>query len=71
MALTYLSKEGDTLDFIVWKQYGTTENGIVEKVLSANRGLSDKGPIIPTGTLITLPEIKAEQITTAKVKLWD
>lgn len=71
MDLTYLSKDGDTLDFVVWKQYGTTDNRIVEKVLSANTGLSEKGPIIPTGTLITLPEITPEQVETAKVKLWD
>lgn len=71
MGLTYLSKEGDTLDYVVWKQYGTTDNRIVENVLSANQGLSEAGPIIPTSTLINFPEIKPEQVETAKVKLWD
>ena len=71
MALRYETKDGDTLDYIVWKQYGSTDNGIVEQVLVANLGLADKGPILSTGTIIILPEIQQTQTTTAKVKLWD
>lgn len=70
MSLTYRTKDGDTVDFIAWKQYGTTDNRVVEKVLAANLGLADIGPILPSGMVITLPDVEPEQ-KTAKVKLWD
>lgn len=71
MTLRYETKNGDTVDYIVWKQYGSTDNGVVEQVLAANLGLADKGPVLATGTIIILPEIQPTQTTTAKVKLWD
>lgn len=70
MSQEYLTKDGDTVDFIAWKQYGRTDNRIVEQVLSANNGLADVGPILPAGMTITLPDIQPEQ-KTSKVKLWD
>lgn len=70
MPQEYRTKDGDTVDFIAWKQYGTTDNRVVEQVLSANQGLADIGPILPPNMVIILPEVKPEQ-TTAKVKLWD
>lgn len=70
MSQTYRTKDGDTVDYIAWKQYGTTDNRVVEKVLAANLGLSDVGPILPAGIVITLPDVEPEQ-KTAKVKLWD
>ncbi|MBF9235598.1 tail protein X [Microvirga alba] len=70
MATTYTTREGDTVDFIAWKFYGSTENQVVEAVLAENRGLADKGALLPPGLQITLPEIQ----TPAKsqgVRLWD
>lgn len=70
MSQEYRTKDGDTVDYIAWKQYGSTDNRIVEKVLAANQGLADAGPILPANMVISLPDIEPEQ-TTAKVKLWD
>ncbi|QKN87921.1 baseplate protein [Acinetobacter phage vB_AbaP_Alexa] len=70
MPQEYRTKDGDTVDFIAWKQYGSTDNRVVEKVLAANLGLADIGPILPAGLVITLPDVEPEQ-KTAKVKLWD
>lgn len=70
MATTYTTREGDTVDFIAWKFYGSTANQVVESVLAENRGLADLGAILPPGLQITLPEIQ----TPAKsqgVRLWD
>lgn len=70
MAATYITREGDTMDFIAWKHYGATTNRVVEKVLDANRGLADLGPILPAGLRIELPDVE----TPAKsqgVRLWD
>lgn len=70
MATIYNTREGDTVDYIAWKFYGSTTNQVVEAVLAANRGLADHGAKLPAGLAITLPEIT----TPAKaqgVRLWD
>lgn len=71
MTLSYETKDGDTIDYIVWKQYRSTDNRIVEQVLAANKGISELGPVLPAGIVVQFPEIKPTQTTTAKVKLWD
>ena len=56
MPATYTTRENDVLDEIVWRFYGRQDNGLVESVLEANRGLADYGPKLPTGLTITLPD---------------
>jgi phage tail protein X len=65
----YRSKAGDTVDVIVWRAYGRQNDGIVERVLQANPGVADLGPVLPDGEQIALPEIDDEQ-DTASVRLW-
>lgn len=67
---TYRTSDGDMADEIAFRQYGTTAAGVVEQLLAANPGLSDIGPVLPAGLIITLPVIDA----TAKIAgivLWD
>jgi phage tail protein X len=72
MPQTYITRDGDVLDMIVYQQYGTTENGIVETVLAANVGLASNGPVLPAGISITLPDAATLQpTTTTGVSLWD
>lgn len=67
---TYITKDGDTADYIVWKFYGNQNPGTVETMLDANPGLADRGPVLPSCLVINLPEITAPA-TTQGVKLWD
>ena len=67
-AVNYTTKAGDTVDWIVWRVYGSTSRGTVEKVLEQNRGLADMGSILPEGITITLPA--AEPATEKRVRLW-
>lgn len=67
---TYITKDGDTADYIAWKYYGNQDAGTVETLLVANKGLADRGPVLPAGLVINLPEIKTPA-TTQGVKLWD
>lgn len=55
-ATAYTTKDGDMLDAICHRHYGVTA-GAVERVLAANRGLADLGPIYPAGIVIALPVI--------------
>lgn len=66
----YITSEGDTADYIAWKHYGTQDGSVVEQLLEANPGLADRGPILPYGVVVELPEIEAVGVTQG-IKLWD
>lgn len=63
------AKQGDTVDLICYRHYGYTK-AVTEAVYAANPGLAELGPVLPSGTLVRLPE-RAEESTRATVKLWD
>lgn len=67
---TYITRDGDTVDWVAWKFYGSTSNRVVETVLDANPGLADYGPELPMNVEITLPDIPKPEQTTG-VHLWD
>lgn len=67
---TYIASAGDTVDFVVWRAYGTQDARVVERVLDANPGLADLGESLPAGTSITLPELDTTT-ERAGVRLWD
>jgi phage tail protein X len=64
------SVQGDTLDELVWRNYGRT-TGLVERVLAANPGLADLGAVLPNGTLVNLPDAAPQAEQTQMVNLWD
>lgn len=68
--IVYTSKDGDTIDNIAWKQYGTRAGRVMERLLDANPGIADYGPVLPAGVTIVIPDlpIPAEKKT---IKLWD
>lgn len=67
---TYITKDGDTADYIAWKYYGNQDAGTVEALVDANKGMADMGPVLQAGMVINLPEITTQN-TTQGVKLWD
>ena len=48
--------DGDRLDLICWKHYGTLDGRVVEQVLEANKGL-EMATLLASGVKIILPEI--------------
>ncbi len=66
--ITYVTKDGDVLDAICWKYYGST-SGTVEKVLEANRHLAELDSIFEVGVKIILPDLAPEE-EAESVKLW-
>jgi phage tail protein X len=52
-----VSQDGERLDLICWRWYGTLDGRIVERVLDLNPGLADKNPAnLPAGTRIAMPQ---------------
>lgn len=69
-AVSYRSKDGDTVDEIVWRYYGNQVRGALEIVLEVNPGLADLGPVLPVGTVVQLPEVETPK-EAESVSLWD
>ena len=69
--MQYRTKNNDILDRICFLHYGIS--GVVQKVLESNPHLADYGPVLPSGLLITLPDIdvKADKSAKKTVSLWD
>ena len=68
--LSYRSRQGDTVDLIVWRHYGRQDGRLVEKVLDANPGLADLGLLLPLGTEVVLPAIEEETGAVEVARLW-
>lgn len=67
--MKYRSKEGDVLDALCLKHYGT--EGHVDAVLAANPGLAALGPVMPSGVIVTFPEVEESAPEQAVIRLWD
>lgn len=67
--LVYVTREGDTADWIAWRHYGRVDS--VDAILEANPGLADYGPVLPAGVEVVLPEVEQPSTTVRGVRLWD
>jgi phage tail protein X len=64
-----VAHQGDTLDLLCQRHLGRTA-GVTEAALAMNPGLAAKGPVLPMGTEVTLPDA-APAAETKIVQLWD
>ena len=67
----YTTKQGDTVDYICWKHYGSERGGTTEAVLESNMGLAARGAVFPAGIRIKLPAITLPVATEKAIELWD
>ena len=67
--MTYVTKQGDVLDEIVFKYYGRT-SGYVEMVLAENRHLAELGPVYKADVAIVLPTITANAEIKTEITIW-
>ena len=70
MAVEYIPSDGDTADQIAWGYYGPRDGLAVERLLDANPGLADRGPLLPAGITIVLPDLPMPA-TQQGIRLWD
>lgn len=66
--IIYTTKDGDVLDAICWKYYGSTV-GTVEKVLEVNRHLAELGSVFVAGVKIVMPNLTPEE-EPESIALW-
>ncbi len=68
MANTTRAHQGDTVDLMAYRHYGSTD--MAEAILLANPGLAALGPVLPHGTLVVLPPALPPTPRPA-ITLWD
>lgn len=65
------SQQGDTLDALVFRYLGAS-SGYVEQALALNPALAALGPVLPAGTMVTLPAaVEAPSTAQDSISLWD
>lgn len=63
------AEQGDTVDSLCWRHLRSSVP--VEQVLDLNPGLAALGPLLPAGTLVTLPDETPRAAATQLIHLWD
>jgi phage tail protein X len=69
MTTLYTTKQGEMLDAICWRLFNAT-SGYVEQVLDLNPRLAELPPILPIGTIVTLPDLPRMPAERKIVSLW-
>lgn len=69
MSATYTTaRDGERLDLICHRWYGTLDGRVVERVLEANPGLAARDPAaLPARTVIAMPAAPAQRTVTPRV----
>ena len=67
-----VARSGDKLDLLLWRDAGLGP-GEIARVCDANPGLADLGPILPLGTVVTVPATADTGAPRALplIQLWD
>ena len=68
MTQTYLTRDGETLDAIAYRVYGTEQ--AVHALLAANPQVTRQGAELPAGLTLALPAPPAATTQPATVRLW-
>lgn len=70
MSISISTLEGDFLDDLVAQHYGAAAaSGALSVVLAANPGLAARGPVLPAGVTIVLPDLPPAHA--GVLRLWD
>lgn len=67
-----VARSGDKLDLLLWRDAGLGP-GEITRVLDANPGLADLGPVLPLGTIVLVPATATASATRVRplIQLWD
>lgn len=65
-----MTQQHDTVDALVWRHTGRTQC-MVEAVLALNPGLADRGPVLPAGLQVVLPDTPVAPPALHLIQLWD
>lgn len=70
MPITVRAQQGDTVDQLCLRHLGTTA-GVTEATYALNPGLAARGPSLPLGLQVVLPDKPTATTASKTVSLWD
>lgn len=68
MARTYRTADGEMLDAIAKRVYGTCQ--AVHALIEANPHITRYGPRLPSGLTLILPQVQTDATPQQTVRLW-
>lgn len=68
--MRYETRDGDMMDEIAFRLYGSASAEAVQQIMAANPGIADTGPELPAGMVLEIPELAAPAAQQG-VRLWD
>lgn len=62
---------GDTVNILLYRTIGRSDDEAEEALWALNPGLADFGPSLPAGVQVVIPEIKEKPSASKAVSVWD
>lgn len=68
MSNTYITRDGETLDAIAWRVYGTEQ--AVHLIVAANQHAAQLPLSLPAGIQLRLPDAPPASAPVSTIRLW-
>ena len=65
----YIARDGESIDWISWRYYGTEANAVA--ILEFNPDLANSDATLNAGDIVLLPELYTPPKKIKIVRLWD
>jgi phage tail protein X len=65
------TKDGDMVDDIAQRYYGSRSGETTARVLNANPQLCEYPARLPAGLQLTIPAVAPAAVSSQRIKLWD
>lgn len=62
---------GDTANTLLYRELGRSDDDAEEALWLLNPGLAARGPVLPAGLRVALPEIDKKPAVTVRASAWD
>ncbi|MFJ5258333.1 tail protein X [Pseudomonas koreensis] len=65
------SMAGDSVNLLLYRETGRSDDSAEEALWKLNPTLAERGPILPAGVWVTLPELDSRPAAIKPVLAWD
>jgi len=62
---------GDSVNLLLYRETGRSDDSAEEALWKLNPTLAERGPILPAGVWVTLPELDSKTAAIKPVLAWD
>lgn len=62
---------GDSVNLLLYRELERCDDAVEEALWRLNPGLAERGPVLPAGAWVVLPEVDSKAIASTPVSAWD